>query len=105
MTEDDVVRHMGAQDRAAIRARHREEFKSLDRSKLSRFTDRELAEWQAGFEPTEPHWRLAEHEWQSRLIAKQIRAAHWQAWFGIAAAVIGALLGALLTLLVQLLAR
>jgi hypothetical protein len=105
MMEDEVIKQMAAQERAQIRATHHEEFKGFDRSKLSRMTDKELAEWQAGFEPAEPHWRLAEHEWQSRLIAKQIRAAHWQAWFGIAAAVIGALLGALLTLLVQLLAR
>jgi hypothetical protein len=102
---DRVIDQITAQERAQARARRRDEFKSFDRSKLSRMSDKDLAEWQAGFEPTEPQWRLAEHEWQSRLIAKQIRAAHWQAWFGIAAAVIGALVGTLLTLLVQLLAR
>ena len=100
-----MVNQMFAQDRAMARARRRDEFKSFDRSKLSRMDDRALAEWQAGFEPSEAQWRLAEHEWQGRLIAQQIRAtissARWQAWFGIAAAVIGALL----TLLVQFLAR
>jgi hypothetical protein len=105
MTEDDVVKSMVAQDRAAARARRRDEFKTFDRSKLSRMDDRTLAEWQAGFAPDEAPWRLAEHEWQSRLIAQQIRAtmasARWQAWFGIAAAIIGSLL----TLLVQFLAR
>jgi hypothetical protein len=67
--------------------------------------DKEVAEWQAGFEPAEPQWRLAEHEWQGRLIAKQIHAAHRQAWFGIAAAMIGAIMGALLTVLLRLLPR
>jgi hypothetical protein len=102
---DKVVSQIAAQERTQTRARHREDLKNFDRSKLSGMNDRDLAAWQAGFEPSEPHWRLAEHEWQSRLIAKQIRAAHWQAWFGIAAAVIGALLGAILTLIVQLLTR
>ncbi len=99
--DDKLINQIAAQERAQIRARHSEELKSFDRSKLSGMNDRDLAAWQAGFESSEPHWRLAEHEWQSRLIAKQIRAAHWQAWFGIAAAIIGALL----TLLVQFLAR
>jgi hypothetical protein len=87
------------------KATRAEEFKIFDRRELSGMDDKQLAEWQYRHEPDEPQWRLAEHEWQRRLTTEQIRAtlssARWQAWFGIAAAVIGGLL----TLLIQFLAR
>jgi CO dehydrogenase/acetyl-CoA synthase gamma subunit (corrinoid Fe-S protein) len=87
------------------RAQHIEEFKKFDRRELIKMDDVALAKWQGSFALDEPQWRLAEHEWQRRIIAEQItaivKAARWQAWFGIAAAVIGALL----TLLVQALSR
>jgi hypothetical protein len=87
-------------DASVVRA-HREAFKSLDRRGLSVMDDPTLAKWQSDFKPNEPEWRLAEYEWQRRLTVEQIRAtvsaARWQAWFGIAAAVVGALL----TLVVQ----
>jgi VanZ family protein len=67
--------------------------------------DPTLAKWQSEYKQDEPEWRLAEHEWQRRLTAQQIKAtmdaARWQAWFRILAVVIGALLGTLLTLVVQ----
>lgn len=67
--------------------------------------DKSLAAWQSVFEQDEPQWRLAEHEWQRRLTAEQIRVtlstARWQAWFGI----IGTFIGALLALLIQALTR
>jgi len=90
---------------ASVVGQHREAFKSIDRKQLSAMDDKTLAEWQSQFKTDEPQWRLAEHEWQRRLTAEQILAtmwsARWQAWFGIAAAAIGALL----TLLVQALSR
>ncbi|MFA5192852.1 MAG: hypothetical protein WC740_19250 [Verrucomicrobiia bacterium] len=86
-------------------AQHKEDFKSLDRQELSKMDDKALAAWQSKFKPDEPQWRLAEHEWQRRLTAEQIaatmKAARWQAWFGIAAVVIGALTATVLTLIVQ----
>ena len=66
MTEQDVINSMSAQDRAALRAKRRAEFKTFDRRRLSRMDDRALAEWQSGFESDEAPWRLAEHEWQMR---------------------------------------
>jgi hypothetical protein len=87
------------------RERRVEEFKTFDRLTLFRMSDKELAEWQSRHADDEPQWRLAEHEWQRRLTEQSIRAtvsaARVQAWFGIAAALIGALGGAVLTLLIQ----
>jgi len=87
------------------RMQHIRDLDKLDRSELSKKSDVELAKWQAGFDTDEAQWRIAEHEWQRRLTAEQIsatmRAARWQAWFGIAAAIIGVLL----TLVVQSLTR
>jgi hypothetical protein len=90
---------------ASVIQKHREAFKSLDRRALSGMDDPTLAKWQSEYKQDEPEWRLAEHEWQRRLTAQQIKAtmdaARWQAWFRILAVVIGALLGTLLTLVVQ----
>jgi hypothetical protein len=87
------------------RWRHVEELKKLDRRELIKMDDVALAKWQSGFASDEAQYRLAEHEWQRRLTAEQIsatmRAARGQAWFGIAAAIIGVLL----TLAVQSLTR
>ena len=99
---DDFFRDV---ERMNKRLRHKEEFKAFERRELSQKSDKDLAEWQIDFEENEPQWRLAEHEWQRRLTAEQVsatmKAARGQAWFGIAAAVIGSLL----TLVVQFLTR
>jgi hypothetical protein len=90
---------------ASVTQMHREAFQSLDRRGLSGMDDRSLAKWQSDYKQDEPEWRLAEHEWQRRLTAQQIKAtidaARWQAWFRILAVLISALLGTILTLVVQ----
>jgi len=105
----DLIERTEAAMAAGKRVKHKEQFEEFDRRELAAMDDKALAKWQSQFQTDEPQWRLAEHEWQRRLTAEQIRAtltsARWQAWFGIAAAVIGALLGALLTLGIQFLAR
>ena len=102
---DDISRRLDISVLSDRRRIHREDFKTFDRRELQKMDDKGLAEWQSQFEECEPQWRLAEHEWQRRIMIEQTRAtissARWQAWFGIIAAVIGSLL----TLLVQFLAR
>jgi hypothetical protein len=94
----ETLQHIKRQSR-------RTAFKTFDRDSLSSMDDRELAEWQAGFEQDEAQWRLAEHEWQRRLnadmITATINAARGQAWFGIAGVVIGILFGAIVPLLLE----
>lgn len=48
------------------RERRAEEFESFDRRELVSMDDKNLAAWQSRFQPDEPQWRLAEHEWQIR---------------------------------------
>jgi hypothetical protein len=48
------------------RERRADEFKTFDRGELVTMNDKRLAEWQSRFQPDEPQWRLAEHEWQIR---------------------------------------
>ena len=87
------------------RERRADEFAAFDRRELFSVSDKELAAWQSRHEQDEPQWRLAEHEWQRRNTEQTVRAtifaARWQAYFGIAAALIGALAGAILTLFIQ----
>ena len=63
------------------------------RAKLSRMTDGELALWHAEQKSASAESILADHEWRSRLLAKQIRAAHIAAVIGIVGVVVGVLLG------------
>jgi hypothetical protein len=91
------------------KAQHEEEFKSFDRRELFRMPDKMLAEWQSKHQTHEPQWRLAEHEWQRRLTAEQIRASlivgKQSALFAVIASIVGAVVGSVLTLLVQGLSR
>jgi len=78
---------------------HEQELAKLDRRELVKKSDIELAKWQSRFDSDEPQWRLAEHEWQRRITVEQMRAARWQAYFGIAGVVIGVILTRILELL------
>jgi hypothetical protein len=85
---------------AGTRSRHIKEFEKLNRREIANMDDNALAKWQSEFFTDEPQWRLAEHEWQRRISAEQIaatmKAARWQAYFGLAGVIIGALLAILL---------
>jgi hypothetical protein len=81
------------------RWRHVEEFKKFDRREITKMDDTALAKWQSDFFTDEPQWRIAEHEWQRRVTIEQLKAARWQAYFGIAGVVIGVILTRLLELL------
>jgi hypothetical protein len=77
---------------ASIVQKHRESFKSLDRRKLSAMDDKSLAEWQGDFKQDEPEWRIAEHEWQRRITATQIRAGRWTTALALFGVIVGAFL-------------
>jgi len=86
-------------------AKHREEFKSFDRRKLAGMDDKSLATWQSEYDEAEPEWRLAEHEWQRRITAEQIRGAidlaRNTALINFVIAISAAITGVIFTLLVQ----
>jgi hypothetical protein len=77
---------------ASIVQKHRESFKSLDRRELSAMDDKALAAWQSDFKQDEPEWRIAEHEWQRRITATQIRAGRWAIAFALFGVIVGAFL-------------
>lgn len=75
--------------------------------KLSDMTDNELAQWQAGWKPgTENHilaekeWarreRIAQHDLDLELIAKQVRWMKYSIIASVISALIGAVVGSLL---------
>ena len=77
---------------ASVIVKHREAFKSLDRRELSAMDDKALAAWQSDFKQDEPEWRVAEHEWQRRIVATQIRAGRWAIAFALFGVIVGAFL-------------
>jgi len=78
------------------KARFDEEFKKVNRRELAKWRDEELAAWQAGFPSDSAQFILAQFEWNRRLTADQVKAAHWAAWIGLAGVILGAVLARLL---------
>lgn len=69
----------------------------VTRAELSRMKDGELALWHAGQKLGSAEFILADHEWRSRLLAKQNRAIYGAAVVGIVGVVVGVVLGWYLT--------
>ena len=67
-----------------------------ERGKVSCMSDEDLASWQAGHKQGSADYILADQEWQSRRIAKQIRAVRWAAIIGIVGAIASAVVGVFL---------
>ncbi|MBI5918993.1 MAG: hypothetical protein HY849_06430 [Nitrosomonadales bacterium] len=67
---------------AAIQAELDEDYQQVDRSALSKLSDKDLAKWQSPYPPESAQFILAEHEWQRRLMSAQVRASHFAAWRG-----------------------
>jgi len=65
----------------------------VTRAELSSMTDGELALWHAEQKPGSAEFILADHEWRSRLLAKQNRAIYGAAILGIVGVFVGVLLG------------
>ncbi len=70
-----------------------EDLRSLDRGALSAMDDKALAVWQTRHALDTPQWRLGEHEWQIRLLARQIKATHHAAHLSVVGTLLGVLLG------------
>jgi len=75
-----------------IAQRRQEQFDKVDCKKIAALSKKDLAAWQSNFKSDEPEWRLAEHEWQRRLMVEQIKAGKWAAIIGLAGVILGALL-------------
>jgi hypothetical protein len=78
------------------REQRKSDFQALDRRKLSRMDDKQLAEWQEQYPQGSAQYILADHEWQRRLTAQQVAATRFAAWIGIFGVVVGGFLGWLL---------
>jgi hypothetical protein len=99
MAEDYV--HVSAIGKRMKQQQTMEAFKEVDRCAISRMSDKELAAWQAGFEPESPQWMLANYEWQTRLVVRQVEAMKFAAYIGVAATLLGILAGILLPRLMK----
>lgn len=73
-----------------------EDFANLDESSLFCKSDKELAMFQAGNPPESPQYALALHEWNRRLVTRQVRATRFAAIIGVIGIIIGVILGWLL---------
>lgn len=69
----------------------KKELETIKPRELSKKSDADLAFWQSEFEPNSPQYRLAEQEWQRRLIVSQIRTTRYAALVGILGTLVGAL--------------
>jgi hypothetical protein len=75
-----------------VARRRQEQFDKVDCKQIAAFSDKDLAAWQSNFKSNEPEWRLAENEWQRRLIVEQIKAGKWAAFVGLLGVILGVLL-------------
>jgi hypothetical protein len=78
------------------REQARTAFESTDREAFAKLSDKELAEIQSRFEPYDPQYILASHEWNVRLVSRQLNATRFSTWAGIGGTILGVLLGYLL---------
>lgn len=70
-------------------------FEDVQEVKLSKMSAKELAAWQFSQPANSPHQILASHEWQCRLLARQVRWMRFSVIATALATVIAALLGAI----------
>ena len=82
----EVIKEIG-------QAEVRHEFKQIDRKTLLNMPDSELALWQSEYSPGDPHYILAEFEWQRRLNHKQVKATKYAACLGLIGGLAGVILG------------
>lgn len=71
----------------------REAFEKTSRKQFSKLTDEDLALTQSYFNPGDPQYILAEHEWNTRILARQLRSIRFGVWATLAGAFGGVLLG------------
>lgn len=98
----DSLKEQGKQAKARARqdeeqAQLAEDYLKVDRAVLAKMPDKELAEWQGRYPPGSAQFILAEHEWQTRLTVRAIKAQFSIAFIGIGSAALGAVIGAVLT--------
>ena len=70
-----------------------ESFASLDESSLFLKSDKDLAHFQATHPPESPQYALALHEWNRRLVTRQVKATQHAAWIGLVGVIVGAVMG------------
>lgn len=69
-----------------------EEFESISVLFVASKTDKELALWQSKYPQDSPQHIIANHEWQRRLNAEQIKSNRFSAYVGIAGVILGFML-------------
>jgi len=77
--------------------RWKQGFFDMDSRTLAEIPDDYLANLQAGVRPETAPYIRAQHEWQRRLIVRQVRAALWASVIGVVGVIAGVILGWLLS--------
>jgi hypothetical protein len=79
----------------------REAFSLSDRTQFSNLPDDSLALIHSQFHPGDPQHIMCEHEWNIRLMNKQLKSIRFATWAGIVATLGGVIVGCLLTHLLK----
>ena len=74
----------------------REAFSKTSRKAFSKLTDEELALTQSYFEVGDPQYIIAEHEWNVRILARELRSIRYGTWATLVGTFGGVILGWLL---------
>jgi len=75
------------------------ELNEFNFTNLGKMTERDLASWQSKYPPESGQFIMAAHEWNRRIMEKQIKSIRWSAYMGLLGVLIGVLLTALFSLL------
>ena len=65
-------------------------------------SDVELATWQAKHSIDSPHHIFATHEWNIRMLARELKSNRYSVWASIVASLGGVVLGVILTKVISL---
>jgi len=71
----------------------KDKLSSISNKSLSKMSDADLAFWQSSFDFQDPRYRMAEHEWQRRLIVSQLKSTRFAALLGVLGTLLGVVLG------------
>lgn len=93
----DMQANVDQANRALVEKERESEFLKLDRRKLAKYSDKELAVFQSKYPIGSPQNVLADHEWQRRLVVEQAKTSRLVALVGIVGTLLGAIVGYLLT--------
>jgi hypothetical protein len=90
---EDIPEAIRKLDQMEAKDRLKAGFDAMDAKILASLPDDQLATFQASYAPNTPQFIRAEHEWQRRLLERELRGLRFAAWMGIVGTLAGVFLG------------